>query len=109
MNFSLDTTLVQYEDDSIFIDGTWYYFEGDTFWFFLTLENMKIFLKLLEDNPDFRNLYFARYADMFNTTFSCESMIYILDSMVNIIRPEMPRHIARWGGSMFEWESNIKD
>ncbi|MBK6785345.1 MAG: CotH kinase family protein [Saprospiraceae bacterium] len=67
-----------------------------------------MFLKLLEDNPDFRNLYFARYADMFNTTFSCESMIYILDSMVNIIRPEMPRHIARWGGSMFEWESNIK-
>ncbi|MBK9043930.1 MAG: CotH kinase family protein [Saprospiraceae bacterium] len=107
--FPLDTTLVQYEDDSIFIDGTWYYFEGDTFLVFPDLgKHEKIFLKLLEDNPDFRNLYFARYADMFNTTFSCESMIYILDSMVNIIRPEMPRHIARWGGSMFEWESNIK-
>lgn len=43
--FPLDTTLVQYEDDSIFIDGTWYYFEGDTFGF-LTLENMKNISKI---------------------------------------------------------------
>jgi hypothetical protein len=107
--FPVDTTLVQYEDDSIFIDGMWYYIEGDTFFVYPDLgKHEKIFLKLLDENPDFRNLYFARYADMLNTTFSCESMIQTLDSMVNIIRPEMPRQISRWGGSVFEWERNIK-
>jgi hypothetical protein len=36
-------------------------------------------------------------------------MITILDSLITIIRPEMPRHIARWGGSMSEWNKNVKD
>ncbi len=45
---------------------------------------------------------------MLNTTYSCESMLFLLDSMVNIIRPAMPRQISRWGGSMNEWERNVK-
>ena len=31
----------------------------------------------------------------------------MLDSMIAIIRPEMPRHIDRWGDSVEEWESNV--
>ena len=27
-------------------------------------------------------------------------MIAILDSMVNVIDPEMPRQIAKWGGAL---------
>jgi len=69
----------------------------------------KIFLKLLEESPIFKELYYARYTDMMNTVFSCENMINTLDTMLAVIRPEMPRQIARWGGSMTEWESNVED
>jgi len=67
----------------------------------------KIFLKLLEENAEFRQLYYSRYADLLNTVYSCENMNETLDRMLDVIRPEMPAQIARWGGSMNEWENNV--
>ena len=69
----------------------------------------QIFLKLLSESTEFQQLYYSRYADHVNTTFSCDRMIAIFDSMVNIITPEMPRHINRWGGSMSEWNGNVQE
>ncbi len=69
----------------------------------------KIFLKLLEENPTFQQLYYSRYADMMNTVYTCDNMITTLDSMLATIEPEMPRQIDRWGGTMNEWESNVQD
>ena len=69
----------------------------------------KLFLKLLEENPTFKQLYYSRYADMMNTVYSCENMIETLDQMIAVIEPEMPRQIERWGGTMGEWESNVQD
>ena len=106
--FPQDTSQKIYPKDSIFWEGNWYYWGPDTVDVFPDLgRHEKIFLRLLEENADFRNLYFSRYADMINKAFSCENMLSTLDSMVNIIRPEMPRHIERWGRSMTEWENNI--
>ena len=34
-------------------------------------------------------------------------MLTTLDAMVAEIRPEMPRQIARWGGTLEEWEGNV--
>ena len=68
----------------------------------------KILLKLLAENAEFKQLYYSRYADMMNTTFSCENMLGTLDRMLDDIRPEMPKQIARWGGTMDEWESNVQ-
>ncbi len=107
--FPIDTTLVEIPPDSFYFEGMWQYIEGDTFTIYPDVgKHEKIFLKLLDQNENFKNLYFARYADMLNTTYSCESMLFLLDSMVNIIRPAMPRQISRWGGSMNEWERNVK-
>ena len=69
----------------------------------------KIFLKLQEENDEFRQLYYSRQADMQNTVYTCENMMYVLDSMLAVIEPEMPRQIERWGGSMAEWEQNVQD
>jgi len=66
-----------------------------------------MFLKLLDENPDFRKLYFNRYSDLTNTAFSCENMLATFDRMVAVIELEMPRQIDRWGGSMEEWNGNI--
>ena len=67
----------------------------------------KIFLKLQEENPDFRQLYYSRQADLMNTVYSCENMMSTLDRMLAVIEPEMPRQIQRWGGSLTQWESNV--
>ena len=72
-------------------------------------QHEKIFLKLLEESPLFQQLYYTRYADIMNTIFSCENMNTLLDSMLAVIEPEMPGQVARWGGTVAEWESNVQD
>ncbi len=69
----------------------------------------KIFLKLQAESPEFQQLYYSRQADLMNTVYTCDNMLNTLDSMVATIAPEMPRHIARWGGTMTEWNSNVAD
>ncbi len=69
----------------------------------------KIFLKLLDENPVFRQLYYSRYADMMNTVYTCENMLTTLNRMIAVIQPEMPGQIERWGGSMSEWQENLDD
>ncbi|MFT6338781.1 MAG: hypothetical protein ACI86M_003992 [Saprospiraceae bacterium] len=71
-----------------------------------------IFLRLLDQNAEFRELYYQRYADMMNTVFTCENMLSTLDRMVAEIEPEMPRQVERWAvpgsnDSMDEWETNV--
>ena len=72
-------------------------------------QHEKLFLKLLDESPIFKQLYYSRYADMMNTVFDCENMITTLDSMLAVIEPEMPRQIQRWGGTMTEWQQNVQD
>ena len=66
-----------------------------------------ILSKLMNENEQVNQYYITRYADMLNTYFSCDYMNFLLDSMINEIQPEMVRHIARWGGSMNEWQGNV--
>lgn len=70
-------------------------------------QHEKIFLKLLDENAEFKQLYYSRQADMMNTVFSCENMMETLDRMLAVIEPEMPRQIDRWGGTMAEWRQNV--
>jgi len=69
----------------------------------------KILLKLQEESPEFRQLYFSRMADLRNTVFTCENMNTTLDRMFDVIRPEMPKQIERWGGTMQGWNDNVDD
>lgn len=63
--------------------------------------------KLLDENEMFYQYYVTRYADLMNTTFSCQYMHYVLDSMLALMDPEMPGQIARWGGTYAGWESRV--
>lgn len=65
--------------------------------------------KLLDENEEVRTYYVNRYIDLNNTVFSCDYMIGFLDSLVALIEPEMPGQIARWGGSMAEWQGNVQN
>jgi len=83
-------------------------FDEDTFCFRVDGKHDLIFRKLQAENPEFRQLYYSRQADLQNTVFSCENMLHVLDSMVAVIDPEMTRHAARWGGSYEDWKENVE-
>ncbi len=61
----------------------------------------------LMTNATFRQYYVNRFADLMNTTFSCDSMLARLDSMILEIQPEMPGQCAKWGGTMGGWTNNV--
>lgn len=63
----------------------------------------------LFENEDFFSLYLNRYLDLLNTTFHKDFMIPHLEDMAADLEPEMPAQVARWGGSMAEWEDHIDE
>ena len=70
--------------------------------------HIPIFNSLME-NEEFWATYINRWADLSNTHFSCDNMHAVLDSMINVIEPEMDRHIDRWGGDYDGWMANVDE
>ena len=82
----------------------------------------RLFRNLLE-NEGFRNEFVQRYAYHMNTTFNPDRLLGIIDQLQSVLRPEIPRHIVRWGGqrdpdaletwqspifnSVIRWEQNV--
>ena len=66
-------------------------------------------LNSLFENEEFTADYINRYADLSNSTFSCDFMISHLDSLIGIIEPEMPQQIERWGGNIQSWQDNVQE
>lgn len=65
-------------------------------------------LMKLRQNADFNQYYITRQLDLWNTVFSCDVMLPYLDSMVNVIDPEMTDHANRWFGTYTEWQTNVQ-
>lgn len=70
--------------------------------------HIPILQKLIDENQEVHDYYVNRYIDMGNSLFSCDYMLPYLDSMIALIAPEMPGQIARWGGTVAEWEGNVQ-
>ncbi len=64
-------------------------------------------LVALFENENFFQQYASRYADLAATTFSCETMLGLLDEMIAEIEPEMPRQVERWNGNLDDWYENL--
>ncbi|MGB6035660.1 MAG: CotH kinase family protein, partial [Cryomorphaceae bacterium] len=60
-------------------------------------------------NEEFFADYINRYSDLSTSYFSCEFLIQHLDSLVELIEPEMQAHVDRWGGTMAEWQGNVQN
>jgi hypothetical protein len=65
-------------------------------------------LNRLLENPGFNQYYINRYADLMNTGFKPEFGIALLDSMENLVQPEMAAHFLRWGGNAIQWTQNVQ-
>jgi hypothetical protein len=62
----------------------------------------------MNENPIVEQYYIARYSDLMNTTFSCDFMLHVLDSMVDVMDTEMPKQIQRWGGNYTTWQNRVQ-
>jgi gliding motility-associated-like protein len=60
-------------------------------------------------NQEFHDDYINRWQDLANGPLSCDFMVHILDSMIAVIDPEMPRQITTWGGNYAAWQNNVTD
>lgn len=65
-------------------------------------------LNALLQNPNFKQYYVMRYFDLLNSGLSCQRMVTVLDSMINLIAPEMTQHCNKWGGSYSAWYANYQ-
>lgn len=68
--------------------------------------HVDIFNRLMM-NDNFKAMYVNRLADLLNTTLSCDTLDAHFFRIVNRMTPEMPNQIARWGGSMAQWQANL--
>jgi hypothetical protein len=66
-------------------------------------------LNKLRTNPEVKQYYLARQADMMQTVFGCENMLSYLDTIEALIDPEMARHAERWYGTYDEWKNNLQE
>ena len=66
-------------------------------------------LNKLRTNPDFDEYYINRQIDLWNTVFTCDHMLSTLDSIINLLTPEMTQHATRWGGTYQEWYDNAQE
>ena len=68
----------------------------------------------LINNAEFKSRFLQRFAAHLNSTFHPARMTAIIDSIANLLEPEMPDHIERWKAdtgiqSMEEWRAEVAD
>lgn len=75
-----------------------------------SLTNMDLYVGLRK-NPDWCLAFGERYVYVVYNYFDPDRLTAILDDMVNQLRPEMARHIQRWGApsSMDKWETEVAE
>ncbi|NJK87113.1 MAG: hypothetical protein HC906_15200 [Bacteroidales bacterium] len=65
--------------------------------------------KKIIQNKKFQEKYIQRIVHLSNTVFKPENAIAVLDSLYDIIKPEMNDEFARWNPSNDVWEQNVED
>ncbi|MCA0238271.1 MAG: CotH kinase family protein [Bacteroidetes bacterium] len=68
-----------------------------------------LMFKRLLQNPGFRDEFIQRSAAYLNTIFQPSSTLQTVDSLKNLLQPQMPRHIGCWHSppSMAVWQGNV--
>ncbi len=62
---------------------------------------------ILIRHKETRTKIINKYCDLLNTTFDKKNTLTMLDSLVDLISPEIPRHSNKWEGSCKDWEEHI--
>lgn len=99
-------------------DGKWRYAFYDQDWTFLTHGNITrtalnsetqygMIPRAVLKNKDYQDYFLKRLAYQLENTLSDENVLARIDELQEILRPEMERERARWGGSVSSWEYSV--
>ena len=101
------------------VDGKWQFafYDLDWAWYFKngfinmwsperTWQHMPLCVAPMK-NPQFRAKFFARAAQLRETVLSDAHVLDKIDEYAQLLRPEIAREKARWGGSLAGWEQNV--
>lgn len=64
-------------------------------------------LNALLKNPEFRDKMLTRYAEVYDTVLSNESILEKAEYFTAILEPEIERDRAHWGFKVEDWEENV--
>jgi hypothetical protein len=62
----------------------------------------------LMKNEEFRKIFSARLRTLLQTVFKPDNSIAVLDSLYQIIKPEMAGELNRWAPENTKWEHNVQ-
>ncbi len=65
-------------------------------------------LRSLLQNKAFQKQFVNRFLDRLNYTFDSTYILPRMDSMIAVIRPELPRHWARWDLKASRWQKEVE-
>lgn len=66
-------------------------------------------LRKLLENLRFRNQFVNRFADMLNTTFVADEVIQQIDSIADLIEPEIANNYKRWNNpGINQWQNSVQ-
>ncbi len=65
-------------------------------------------LRLLLDNPTFKEQFLQTFLTAIHTTFSPSRVHQFIDSLQQQIEPEIIRHRQRWGGDLAGWNWEVQ-
>jgi gliding motility-associated-like protein len=63
--------------------------------------------KLMTENDTVKSQYINRYADLINTALKCDSILEHFNYILGFLTPEMPAQIAKWGGTIGQWNTRV--
>ncbi len=66
-----------------------------------------LFRNLLK-NTEFKNKFLSRIADLMNDIFKADKVDSMVDSIKNIIEPELPRQNQKWGNRWTNFSNEIQ-
>jgi len=67
-----------------------------------------VLLRKLLVNNDFKNQFVNRFSDCMNTNLQASSIIQKVDSIQNILEPEIQHHLTRWSNDYNYWKSAVQ-
>jgi uncharacterized repeat protein (TIGR02543 family) len=69
-----------------------------------------LMLRRLLQNESYRHHFINRFCDLMNTTLKAENVIHVMDSIRDMLQPEMQEHINRWRRpvSMSSWQQEVQ-
>ncbi len=66
-----------------------------------------LFQRKLLANPGYRATFVNRSLDYLHTDLSTEAVAERIESLVDAVAPEMPRHLERWRQPIRQWEYHV--